>query len=143
MRLLSACAITLFAALVLAASSVAAFELSSWNRIKPGVFVLDVPVGGLTTEEAQQQIAPRALAILDQPLQIQLNGSTWSTSARQLGVALDPQVLARNAYAVGRESSPAQALEEQLKALQSGHQVNVAGEVNGMMVDALVKRIAQ
>src|SRR5262249_24209370 len=116
---------------------------SSWDRIKPGVSVLDVPVGGLTPDEAQAQIRPRALAILDQPLQIQLDGSTWTTSARQLGVDLDPQVLAHNPYAVCRESAPNTALAEQLTALRVGYQINVAGEANGSMVDALVKRIAQ
>jgi vancomycin resistance protein YoaR len=136
-------ALALASLLVLAASAAAAFELSSWERVKPGVSVLDINLGGLTEKEAEQQIAPRALAILDQPLQIQLNGSTWTTSARQLGVNLDPEALAHNAYAVGRNASPTQAIREQLHALRDGYQIPVAGQVDGSMVDALVKRIAQ
>ena len=63
-------------------SSVVAFELSSWDRVKPGVTVLEVPVGGLTQEQAQAQLAPRALSILDQSVQVQLDqgGNATNTS---------------------------------------------------------------
>jgi vancomycin resistance protein YoaR len=135
--------LALGALLLLVGSTVVAFEASSWNRIKPGVSVLDVPVGGLTIDEAQARIAPRALAILDQPLQVQLGTTTWTTSARQLGVALDPAALARNAYAVGRDGSVAQTLEVQLETLRGGYQVPVVGQADGAMLDALVQRVAQ
>jgi vancomycin resistance protein YoaR len=135
--------LALGALVLLVGSSVVAFEAVSWNRVKPGVSVLDVPVGGLTIDEAQARIAPRALAILDQPVQVQLDNTTWTTSARQLGVSLDPAVLARNAYAVGREGPFQQALTSQLDALRSGYQVPVVGLADGAMLDALVQRIAQ
>jgi len=143
MRILSGIGLVLIAIVVLAASSLAAFELSSWDRVKPGVSVLDVAVGGLTPTEAQDKIAPRALAILDQPLHVELNNQTWTTSARQLGVNLDPAELAHSAYAVGRSASPLESLTQQITALQTGYQVSVVGQVDGAMVDALVKRIAQ
>lgn len=143
MRVLSGIALVLIAAFVLAASSLAAFELSSWDRIKPGVSVLDVSVGGLTTAEARDKLGPRALAILDQPLQVQLNGQTWSTSARQLGVNLEPAALASSAYAVGRSTSPLESLRQQVNALRVGSQISVVGQADGAMLDALVKRIAQ
>ena len=46
-------AIGLAALIVLAGSSALSFEISSWNRVKPGVTVLDVSVGGLSLDEAQ------------------------------------------------------------------------------------------
>ncbi|MBV8717076.1 MAG: VanW family protein [Chloroflexi bacterium] len=143
MRVLRALAFGLTAIVVLAASCLAAFELSTQDRIKPGVSVLDVPVGGLTVQEAQEKLAPRALAILDQPVQIQLDTNTWTTTPRQLGVALDPQALAQQAYAVGREGPPLQSLEQQVSALRYGDQISVVGQADGAMLDALVKRIAQ
>lgn len=144
MTLLRSLAIGIAAVFVLAITSVAAFELSSLDRVKPGVSVLDVPVGGLTAAEAQAQIAPRALAILDQPLQIQLDQAhTWTTSARQLGVSLDPDALAEAAFQVGRAGSPLEQASDQLGALRGGYQVPVVGQADGAMVDSLVSRIAQ
>jgi len=142
MTVVRAIGIGLIACLVMVVSTLAAFEAASWSRIKPGVSVLDVPVGGLTLDEAQAQIAPRALAILDQPLQVQLDQSTWTTTARQLGVRLDPAELAHTAYGVGRDGSPSQVLEAQAAALRTGYQVPVVGQADGAMLDALVQRIA-
>jgi vancomycin resistance protein YoaR len=138
-----ALALGIFALLILAVSSLVAFELSSRDRVKPGVSVLDVPVGGLTLDEAQARIAPRALGILDQPLQVQLDQATWTTTPRQLGVGLDAAELARAAYAVGRDESPLTALQAQFDALRGGYQVPVVGQADGSMVDALVRSIAQ
>jgi vancomycin resistance protein YoaR len=128
--------------IVLSCSAVAGFELASANRVKPGVQVLDVPVGGLTLQEAQARLAPRALAILDQPVSIQLNTQTWTTSARQLGVRLDPVELATAAYKVGRAEEPIQAFSKQVQVLQTGFELPVVGQADGSEVDALVHQIA-
>ena len=128
---------------VLVVTALVGFEASSWNRVKPGVTVLDVNLGGLTLDQAQAQLAPRALAILDQPVQVQLDQSTWTTSARQLGVHLDPNDLATAAYAVGRDGTPLVELQAQVTALQTGVAVPVIGQADVSEVDALVQQIAQ
>jgi vancomycin resistance protein YoaR len=128
---------------VLIATAFVGFEVSSSNRVKPGVTVLDTNLGGLTLDQAQAQLAPRALAILDQPVQIQLDQSTWTTSARQLGVHLDAQDLASAAYAIGRDGSPFVELQAQVTALQAGVSVPVIGQADAAMVDDLVQRIAR
>jgi vancomycin resistance protein YoaR len=127
---------------VLLATAVLGFEASSWNRIKPGVTVMDINLGGLTLDQAQAQLAPRALAILDQPVQVQLDQSAWTTSARQLGVRLDPRELAAAAYSVGRDGTPLIELQAQVTALQTGVAVPVIGQADASMVDDLVQRIA-
>jgi vancomycin resistance protein YoaR len=131
------------AVIVLALSTVAGFEAASWNRIKPGIAVLDVPVGGLTLEEAQAKLAPRALAILDQPLQVQLDQGSWTTSARQLGVQLDPAELAHIAFGIGRDPQIQRAAKDQLSVLLDGGTVPVVGLVDATQVDALVQQIAK
>ena len=132
------------AALIALVGSVAvAFEVSSWNRIKPGVAVLDVPVGGLTVEQAQARLAPRALAILDQPVQLQLDHDSWTTSARQLGVRLDPAELAQSAFDVGRDNAPVTALNVQVSVLRYGYEVPVLGQADAAQLDTLVSRIAK
>ncbi len=138
----TAAGIAVATALVLAISTVVAFEATSWNRVKPGVTVLDVDVGGLTLEDSQAKLTPRALAILDQPLQLQLDQRTWTTSARQLGVRLDPAELAKAAYAVGRGSSPLPSFTTQLDSLRDGRTIPVIGQADGAELNALVQRIA-
>jgi vancomycin resistance protein YoaR len=128
---------------VLVVAAFVGFEASSWSRIKPGITVLDVDLGGLTMDQAQAQLAPRALAILDQPVQVQLDQSTWTTSARQLGVRLDPQDLAAAAYAIGRDGTPLIQLQAQVTALQTGVDIPVISQADGSTVDAFVRRIAQ
>ena len=136
-------AIGLAALIVLAGSSALSFEISSWNRVKPGVTVLDVSVGGLSLDEAQARLAPRALAILDQPVQVQLDQQTWTTSARQLGVRLDPAELAQAAYAVGRDGPTLTAITAQLDTLREGYDIPVIGQADGSQVDGLVQQIAR
>jgi vancomycin resistance protein YoaR len=128
---------------VLGSSAVLAFEIASWNRIKPGVAVLDMPVGGLTPDEAQARLAPRALAILDQPLQVQLDQGSWTTSARQLGVRLDPVDLAQSAFEVGRDAAVLPALKSQLEVLRDGTTLAVVGQADAGQVDGLVRQIAR
>jgi vancomycin resistance protein YoaR len=128
--------------LVLGSSVLVSYEITSWNRVKPGVAVLDVPVGGLTLHEAQAKLEPTTLAILDQPLQVQLDQHTWTTSARQLGVHLDPGVLAQSAYAVGRDSAPLSVLQTQVDVLRDGVDVPVSGQADGAELDNLVSQIA-
>jgi len=139
---LKAIGLALAALVVLGSSAVAAFEAASWNRIKPGVAVLDVPVGGLTSDEAQARLAPRALAILDQPLQVDFGQGNLTTSARQLGVRLEPADLARSAFAVGREGPPLAALQSQLEILRDGRAIGVVGQADAAQIDALVKQIS-
>ena len=132
------------AALIALVASVAiAFQVSSWSRIKPGVAVLDVPVGGLTLDQAETRLAPRALAILDQPVELQLDHLTWTTSARQMGVRLDPTDLAQSAFQVGREDGAIKSLNTQVDVLRNGYQVPVLGRADGAQLDALVGHIAE
>src|SRR6266568_4306977 len=128
---------------VLACSIVLSFEIASWNRIKPGISVLDVPVGGLTLDEAQARITPRALAILDQPLQIKLDQASWTTSPRLLGVRLDPALLSQSAYAVGRDAPVIRELGAQLDVLRFGYDLPVFSQTDGSQVDALVRQVAR
>jgi vancomycin resistance protein YoaR len=131
------------AVVMLAVSTVLGFEIASWNRVKPGVTVLNIAVGGLTLDEAQQRLAPRALAILDQPVEAQLGQSTWTTSARHLGVRLDPAELAQAAYAVGRDRSWLVSGQTQLDVLRSGYDVPVISQADGSQLDDLVRQIAR
>ena len=135
-------ALALGAGLVFGLAMVLGFEVATWDRITPGVSVLDVPLGGLTVEEAQNRLAPRALSILDQQLVLRLDERQWTTSARALGVRLDPAQLAESAYAVGRNGTFAQRLQTQVETMRAGAEVAVIEQADGGRLNALVADIA-
>src|SRR4051794_30275196 len=97
--------------------------MSTWDRVMPGVSVLDVSLSGLTEAEAQARLAPRMAELLDQPLVLKYADRSWSTSPRGMGVRLDPADLAHAAFAVGRAGAPRDALREQLEVWRAGHEV--------------------
>src|SRR6266536_3370715 len=134
--------LALGAALVFAVAVAGGYELTTWDRVAPGVSVLDVPVGGLTLEQAQARIAPRTQTILDQQLTLQLDDRTWQTSARSLGVRLDATRLAESAYVIGRDDSPLTRLRAQLDGMRRGVDVPVVEEADGARLDRLVASIA-
>src|SRR2546423_3788277 len=106
MRILIALGILVAAAITFVAAAVGGLELSSGERILPGVRVLGLPLGGLTVTEAAAQLNPRSAAILDQPIEIKASTKQWTTTPRALGAALDPHELAGAAYNVGHHGSP-------------------------------------
>src|SRR5258708_13032678 len=85
---------------IFAAAALAGLELSSSDRILPGVRALGLPVGGLTRDQAAASLGPRSAAILDQPIDLRAGVRQWSTSPRALGARLDPLELATPAYRV-------------------------------------------
>ncbi len=137
-----ASALALGATIVFGVAIVVGFELTTWDRIAPGVSVLDVPVGGLTVQDAQAKITPRTQTLLDQQLTLQLDQRTWQTSARALGVRLDAARLAQSAYAIGRDGSPLTKLRAQVAGMRRGLEVPVVEEADGARLDELVSGIA-
>ena len=133
---------SLAAAVLFAACAAISLEIASRDRMLPGVFVLGVPVGGLTLEEAAVKLGPTSAAILDTPLRLQLGERTWTTTPRALSMKLDPAELAAGAFGVGHAGSVSTNLKEQLDALRSETVVSVTSTGDGRALDELMKRIA-
>jgi vancomycin resistance protein YoaR len=141
-RILLAAGLFIAAALVLVAAALAGLELASGDRILPGVRVLGLPVGGLTTDEAAARLSPRSAAILDQPIELRTGTKQWSTTPGALGATLDPRELATAAYNVGHRGTPATRVREQLRTLQADTDVPITSTADGGAVDSLLARIA-
>jgi vancomycin resistance protein YoaR len=130
------------AATLFATAALVAFELSSSDRILPGVRVVGVPVGGLTREEAAATLSARLAVILDQPIELHAGARQWTTSPRALGARLDAGELATAAYAVGHNGPPLTRVREQVRALQVETVVPIATTAEGAAIDLLLARIA-
>jgi vancomycin resistance protein YoaR len=117
------------------------FELAVRDRVMPGVSVLGVGVGGLTLDEAAAALTPRTSGLLDQQVSLALGDQTWPTSARTLGLDLDPRDLAGAAFRVGRDGPLQQQATEQLRALRSGTDLPVSRTTQAPELDAILARI--
>jgi vancomycin resistance protein YoaR len=103
------------------------FEFANWGKITPGVTALGTNVGGLSQDEAVARLQPGVQQLLHRPLVISADetGQVWHTTARDLGLRLDPGELAHAAYDVGRDGNPLTRLGDQLASLSRGRAISV------------------
>src|SRR3954454_17951450 len=95
------------------------FELANWGKISPGVTALGTDLGGLSRPEAVARLVLGVQQLMDRPLDITAaeSGLTWHTTARALGLRLNPDEFVEAAYAVGRGGTPSDRLGDQMDAL--------------------------
>lgn len=79
------------------------FLFSTWQgKILPGVSVDWVQVGGLTDEEAEQQVSLLGQEFLAAPVQLVVGDNNLETTRNNLGFSLNVTKDVRRAYLVGR-----------------------------------------
>jgi vancomycin resistance protein YoaR len=127
--------------LVLAA--VALFELANWDKVTPGVTALGTPIGGLSRTEAVARLTPAVEQLLDRPLEIRGSERSWRTTARDLGLRLDPNELVAAAYQIGRQGSPFGRLGDQFDSASHGRAVSVASTTDGAALDGSLTTMAR
>jgi vancomycin resistance protein YoaR len=99
---------SLVALLVLLAGSSTAGAVF-WNqtgraKILPGVYVDQVPVGGLTVKAAAGKISLLQEQVLSTPVKLTLGDRHWQVSRHDLGFALNAEDTAQRAFAVGHNA---------------------------------------
>ena len=97
-----------------AAVLVAADYWANQGRIYDGVMVGNVSLGGKTPEEAREIVAERSATAFDE-LRFVGGPEEFAISAREAGLALDPEGTVDRAYAVGREGSISKRLGERFE----------------------------
>jgi len=114
------------------------FELANWGKISPGVSALGTDVGGLSRPEAVARLLPGVQQLLDRPLDITASdsGQTWHTTARAIGLRLNPDELVGAAYNIGRSGNPFDRLGDQLGALVRGRAISVDSTTDVSALDS-------
>ncbi len=97
-----------------------AFEARYAGRIYPGVYLGDVEVSGLRPEEAAARLEEDISYPQEGKITLLDGASRWEFSPRELGLFLDAERSARQAYAWGRTGGPLARLKAQWRAWQSG-----------------------
>jgi vancomycin resistance protein YoaR len=123
-------------------AAVALFELANWDKITPGASALGTPIGGLAKTEAVARLSPGVQQLLDRPLDIHGSDQTWHTTARDLGLRLDPNELVSAAYQIGRQGSPFDRLGDQLETLGHGRTVSPASTTDRAALDGSLASMA-
>lgn len=101
-----------------------AFQLRYQTRIYPGVYVMDVSVGGLTLEEARAQIAQRFRYDQQAVFTFRDGDQFWQATAGELGVTFDVDATLANAYAVGHDADVLTNLFYQAAAWFGGYSIS-------------------
>jgi vancomycin resistance protein YoaR len=136
--------VTLITLPLAAVALLALFELANWDKISPGVTTLGTSVGGMSQQEATARLQPNVQQLLDRPLEIAdpQTGQTWHTTARDLGLRLDPKELTQAAYAVGRTGNPLARLGDQLDAFSRGRAISVDSTTDLAALDSALGGMA-
>ncbi|HOT90644.1 MAG TPA: VanW family protein [Anaerolineae bacterium] len=90
------------------------------QRLVPGVWIWNVPLGGMALSDAQAYLA--AALPLRQPniLIVGPEGQRWSLSPADLGMSVDTQATLAQAYAVGHETKGSRKFSERLQIMLEG-----------------------
>ncbi len=99
---------------------VGAFEVRYAGRIYPGVYLGNTAVGGLRPAEAAARLEARFTYPSEGRITLRDGARRWVFAPRDLGLLLDAESSARNAYRWGRKGGPLARLRAQWRAWQAG-----------------------
>jgi len=99
------------------------FQLWYAGRIFPGVSVAGIPLGGLTPTAAAQRLSSQFTFPQNGRILLQDGERIWLFSPQQLGLFLDAQASAQQAFSLGRSGNLFERLGEQVEALYLGKNV--------------------
>jgi vancomycin resistance protein YoaR len=95
------------------------FSIYYSKRILPGVTMNGISLGGLSVNEAANEISTSVTFPEKGTILLMTGDKTWAVAPVQLGVYLDPQASAKAAYAIGRKGSILNILAKRLSSFAS------------------------
>lgn len=125
-----------------AAAAVAWDEARHAGRVHRGVWVEDVPVGGLDVATARALVRRRAHAEERRRVVVRAGERAWSSPAHALGLRVDATEAVQAAYRVGRESNPVERLRKRLELRHSTVRVPLRRSVDEARLLAFLRRVS-
>jgi vancomycin resistance protein YoaR len=114
----------------------AVLAVAAWDeahhagRVHRGVWVEDVPVGGLDVDVARDLVLRRARAEERRLVVVRAGDHTWSKTAGALGLTVDAAEAVEAAYRVGREPNPVERVRQRLSLRHSAVRVPLRRSVD-------------
>jgi vancomycin resistance protein YoaR len=109
--------------IVTAGLVIAGFEVIYLGRIYPGVSVAGIDVGGLSPQAAALKVVANLNYPQDGRIVMQDKDQNWLITPAEMGLVIDPDQSARNAYQIGRSGNLVENLAVQLRASSAGRSV--------------------
>lgn len=103
-----------------------AYQIWFAGLIFPGVSVAGVDVGGLTTAQAAAKIATTLTYPSSGAIILRDGSQTWEVTPAEIGLFLDPNQSAMDAYDIGRSGTFGRQLAEQLSGVYNGRSITPA-----------------
>jgi len=113
----------LLIAIVLGALAFFGFHILYTNRIYPGVTVNSIDLGGMTQNKAVEALSVEMNYIDSGTILLRDQDKPWAATPGQMGLFLDPQTTAKQAYEVGRTGTLNQRLTTQLSSMRHGREI--------------------
>jgi vancomycin resistance protein YoaR len=106
--------------------TVLGYQLLYFNRVYPGVSVMGVKVDGMTQPEIVKAVTGLTQGYLNRPIIIQTGTETRSFTGQQLGLWIDVESLAAQAYQVGRSGNLFLDMLTHLSLLSSSRNIELS-----------------
>ncbi|MDI3279814.1 MAG: VanW family protein [Bacillota bacterium] len=131
-----------FLALVLLGAILAALmELEASPTIRAGVYILDLPLGGLSRRAAEEVLQPRLDRLLQTELEVTDGRRRWSFTPAEAGIRFNLKAMTWEAYAVGRVGPPWLRWRQLRLSAQRGYRVPLRLEVDMDQMHRFLSRL--
>ncbi|MDF2636186.1 MAG: VanW family protein [Pelosinus sp.] len=116
----------------------AALDVS--DAIYDGIFIGDIPVGGLSINEAKSKILKNQTA--NSTIFLTYKTQKWSIDTKDIDLDIDADNLAQQAYNIGRIGNIAKRLQERYVAVNHGYTIPLALNYNHVKLQGVFNAIA-
>ncbi len=118
-------------------------DASYATRIVPGVVVRDLPLGGMSREEAEAAVRRAFTPFPASPIVLQAGGKTWEVRPEQLGVQVDADAIVQRAMAIGHEPGWMDRWRERLQVRLHGYSIPLLYTFDDGTTDYFLAHVAQ
>lgn len=129
------------ALLFLLALGLFAFRAIYNDRIYPSIVVGDVPVGGLTAQQAGDRISDRAAELEEGSVTFSYEGKTWAPTLSELGATVEGERSIEQALALGRRDDAVSRFAFTGEILRGDQAVSLRSRVDQTVLDAWFDRV--
>ena len=96
----------------------------STDNIYPGVTIGNIPVGGLSTAEAQSAIrAAFEDQTINSNITIKYEDQTWAIKPQEIEITINAEELAKKAHSLGRDGTLLSVLQDRYLIITNGYNV--------------------
>jgi vancomycin resistance protein YoaR len=111
------------------------------DRIYPAIVVGDVPVGGLTAQQAEARITDRAAELEQGTVTFSYGGKTWTPTLSELGATVEVERSVRQALSLGRNDDAASRFAFTGEILRGDQVVSLRTRVDQSVLNAWFDRV--